>query len=192
MEAVYRQARGLLEGASHATGKDEKVSKIMLLVEVCVHRADGPLVQEMVGGVCGFATDRSSATRRAVLDFCERVVAGSESEADGGCASVALETAAFLSLDAAEAVAVRALRVVAVVLERARAGVDVADVSRERICGSVDGARRVESTGGEAASGAYVAAACEALLALLLRDCRRRPICGTRDDVTKQKEGDLT
>ena len=56
MDAVYRQARGLLESAALASGKEEKVSKIALLVELCVHRADAALVDELVTGVSNFTT----------------------------------------------------------------------------------------------------------------------------------------
>ena len=39
MELVRRQAVGLMEGAAHATSKDEKMRKIAELVEIGLYRA---------------------------------------------------------------------------------------------------------------------------------------------------------
>ena len=184
MDAVYRQARGLLESAALASGKEEKVSKIALLVELCVHRADAALVDELVTGVSNFTTDRSSSVRRAVLDFLERVVVGSEHGGDA-CASRAVETAAYLACDEHEGTATRALGVAAVILGAPKFGAfELADVSRERLVAAVDGDARKRQSGA-APGAAYLSAAAETLLALVLRDCRHET--GTRPSAATKR-----
>ena len=46
MEAVYRQARAVLDKAAAATNKDQKTAQISLLVELCAYRGDSALVAE--------------------------------------------------------------------------------------------------------------------------------------------------
>ena len=64
MEAVYRQARAVLDKAAAATNKDQKTAQISLLVELCAYRGDSALVAEVVEGVAGYAADRSAKVPR--------------------------------------------------------------------------------------------------------------------------------
>ena len=105
MDAVYRQARAVLERAAAATGKDDKTAQISLLVELCAHRGDAALVEEMVAGVCAFAPDRSNAVRSAVVKFVEAVVARS-GRATAQAAEAAFQSLAVLALDEEDKVAV--------------------------------------------------------------------------------------
>ena len=75
MEAVYRQARAVLDKAAAATNKDQKTAQISLLVELCAYRGDSALVAEVVEGVAGYAADRSAKVRKAVVEFVDAVVA---------------------------------------------------------------------------------------------------------------------
>ena len=92
MEAVYRQARAVLDKAAAATNKDQKTAQISLLVELCAYRGDSALVAEVVEGVAGYAADRSAKVRKAVVEFVDAVVARGKLQVTDECASTALAT----------------------------------------------------------------------------------------------------
>ncbi|KAJ8611262.1 hypothetical protein CTAYLR_004167 [Chrysophaeum taylorii] len=166
-DVVRQQTRALLESAATSVGKEEKIRKIAQLVEIARFRADAALVEEIVASVCEHVTDKSGSVRRSVLDFVDAVCA--TDKASVACGAKALEVASYLAAagvgDGAVGVSVKALRVAARALGvprfRRREEEDVLDaVSRERLVGSL----------GMSPSVKYVAAAAEAVLAVVLRD----------------------
>ena len=108
MEAVYRQARAVLDKAAAATNKDQKTAQISLLVELCAYRGDSALVAEVVEGVAGYAADRSAKVRKAVVEFVDAVVARGKLQVTDECASTALATCCVLAVDENEPVAAAA------------------------------------------------------------------------------------
>ena len=99
MQAVYRQARAVLDKAAAATNKDQKTAQISLLVELCAYRGDSALVAEVVEGVAGYAADRSAKVRKAVVEFVDAVVARGKLQVTDECASTALATCCVLAVD---------------------------------------------------------------------------------------------
>ena len=109
MQAVYRQARAVLDKAAAATNKDQKTAQISLLVELCAYRGDSALVAEVVEGVAGYAADRSAKVRKAVVEFVDAVVARGKLQVTDECASTALATCCVLAVDENEPVAAAAV-----------------------------------------------------------------------------------
>ena len=148
MEAVYRQARAVLDKAAAATNKDQKTAQISLLVELCAYRGDSALVAEVVEGVAGYAADRSAKVRKAVVEFVDAVVARGKLQVTDECASTALATCCVLAVDENEPVAAAALRGAARLLGDERfAAATVDDASRERLRNAVDPSHRRTATG---------------------------------------------
>ena len=155
MEAVYRQARAVLDKAAAATNKDQKTAQISLLVELCAYRGDSALVAEVVEGVAGYAADRSAKVRKAVVEFVDAVVARGKLQVTDECASTALATCCVLAVDENEPVAAAALRGAARLLGDERfAAATVDDASRERLRNAVDPSRSGGATGRPRCAGA--------------------------------------
>ena len=187
MEAVYRQARAVLEKAAAATNKDQKTAQISLLVELCAYRGDGPLVAEVVEGVAGYAADRSAKVRRAVVEFVDAVVAKSKLEITDACAATAFATCCVLAVDENEPVAGAALVCAAKLLHDGRfSSTMIDDASRERLRNAVDPANRQAATGTDVVqSDAHRDASLTAIVALLVRDASndaKRPSKHTKAD----------
>ena len=187
MEAVYRQARAVLEKAAAATNKDQKTAQISLLVELCAYRGDGPLVAEVVEGVAGYAADRSAKVRRAVVEFVDAVVAKSKLEITDACAATAFATCCVLAVDENEPVAGAALVCAAKLLHDGRfSSTMIDDASRERLRNAVDPANRQAATGTDVVqSDAHRDASLTAIGALLVRDASndaKRPSKHTKAD----------
>ena len=188
MEAVYRQARAVLDKAAAATNKDQKTAQISLLVELCAYRGDSALVAEVVEGVAGYAADRSAKVRKAVVEFVDAVVARGKLQVTDECASTALATCCVLAVDENEPVAAAALRGAARLLGDERfAAATVDDASRERLRNAVDPSHRRTATGRDDAvqSDAHRDAALAAVVALLVRDAAadgKRPSKATKAD----------